>query len=192
MDQTIKIQPNSIIQNSVLNSSISKMFSYIENINPVLHTGTYATSAASGAVQFTNTLNTITTSAALKAISPLTLYSTINNAPIALNTYFGNNISNTVTHLDTTMQYIILLNKTIMMFGKINTTLDNTTINLTQLFSNTPYTLDRLYFINIGGGEVLNDSNVALPNITSMSHTTVDVYQLSYPITDWFALGRIV
>lgn len=192
MDQTIKIQPNSIIQNSVLNSSISKMFSYIENINPILHTGTYATSAVSGAVQFTNTLNTITTSAALKAVSPLTLYSTINNAPIALNTYFGNNISNTVTYLTTTMQYIILLNKTIMMFGKINTTATNATINLAQLFSNTPYTLDRLYFINVGGGEILNDSTISLPTIASMSSTEVDVYRLSYPITDWFALGRIV
>lgn len=190
MNETIKIQSENVIQNSTLNNSISKLYSYIENITPILHTGTYATSAVSGSIEYANNINTTTTSANLKAVAPITLYNTIDNTPSVLNTYFNNNVSNTVTYSTTSMQYVLLLNKAILMFGKINTTSTTATIDLQQLFNLTPYSLYGLYFIQIGGGEMHNNT-YPIPIVTYMSNTSVIISKINYDITDWFALGKI-
>jgi hypothetical protein len=171
-----------------------KLFSNITTGDYVSTAGTYATSAASGSIIFTDTISTTATN---RAISPLTLYG---NPPF-LNTYF-NDISTETSYQDASMKYIIVQNKIILMFGKLNTSSNSYNMNLSNLFLNTPYSLQSLYFISFASGELNHTISPAVV-ITSMSNSNVGIaasLNYSSPISgaatvrnmDWFAIGKIV
>ena len=193
MDQTLKIQPNSLLTTEALNNSIIGLFNIINSINYINTIGPAASTTVSGSVLFTDTIASGSVSGIFPAVSPYSL----NSIPMSLNTYFGNSISTMVTGPGTTMQYILLPNKVILMFGMVSST--TSSIYLKDLFSNTPYTLSALYFINIGGGE-MGHTTSALPIITYMTKDTITIApMLAYtnPASssarniNWYALGKI-
>jgi hypothetical protein len=193
MDKTIQISPNDTINTEVLNNKINKLYTYLNSITPATLIGNYATTTTSGSVTYSDTTNTTAISS---AISPYTLH----NTPQILNTYFNNTISPSVSYLDATMQYIILSNKIVLMFGKINTIHTTSSINFNQLFQLTPYTLNAIYFINIGGNETPPTMGL-LPVIKWLTTANVEIRSdltYSQPISsgvirslDWFAIGKI-
>jgi hypothetical protein len=192
--EDIKIKNGENISVQTLNKSMLKLFSNITTGDYVSTAGTYATSAASGSIIFTDTISTTATN---RAISPLTLYG---NPPF-LNTYF-NDISTETSYQDASMKYIIVQNKIILMFGKLNTSSNSYNMNLSNLFLNTPYSLQSLYFISFASGELNHTISPAVV-ITSMSNSNVGIaasLNYSSPISgaatvrnmDWFAIGKIV
>lgn len=182
----------------LLNESLAKLYYNINNSEYTPTSSTYATSALSGSVVFTDV---ITTSADIKISKAINPYSLTNGIKV-FNSYINNDISATITDQEVSMKYLIVCNKTILMFGKINTAFSSSTIDLKKLFSYTPYTLSKLFFINIGGGEQPHTKS-PLTILTSMSNEVVNIAScLSYtdsvseslPIRsiDWFAIGKVL
>ena len=193
MDPTLKIQPNSLLTTNALNNTVIGLFNYINSVEYVSTIGPAATTSLSGSTIFTDTISAGSINGIYRAISPCSL----NSIPMSLNTYFGNNISAQVTGAGTTMQYILLPNKIVLMFGLVSST--TSSIFLNALFSNTPYTLAALYFINIGGGEIGHTTS-PLPVITYMTKDTITIAPTlvytnprSNPARNinWYAIGKI-
>jgi hypothetical protein len=191
---TTLIQPGDVIQTKLLNNAQLSLYSYINNINYTVYPeGVPATTTVSGAILFTNTIGTSTIDGLFPAISPFSLFQNIENGPMALNTYYGNTISNNVSYLNASMYYILLPNKVIMIFGQCTPSITTytVTIHLSQLFALTPYTLSTLYFINIAGGETFNLVDLS-PALIYMSK---DIVLTNIIVTtgsvSWFALGVI-
>lgn len=176
----IKIE-NVPITTQTLNKSLYKLFNNLLDAKTLAEptSAQYATTSISGVIAFSDSVETSSVSPdILNAVSPYTLHNS-NNLKI-LDSYYNNNLSNVITYNEASMQYILLPNKIVLMFGKINALFTSSVINFTKLFETTPYILSSLYCINIGGGE--NTHNLS-PNIaiTSISNSILNVVNITHP-----------
>lgn len=196
------LKEESSISLLTLNKLLYNVYALIKNTDIAIPTMPYATTSLSGSIKYSDTLNTISTSSNnLLAISPYTL----NNDPKILNTYFNNDISINLTNIDNTVsaKYIVLSNKTVLIFGEINILSPNNTLllNLTELFAQSSDKLSSLLYITIGNGELTNttSSSSIIKSIIQEADITVSITgnlkfldnsNISRKL-NWFAIGKV-
>jgi len=192
--QQVEIREGDNLDIQTLNRCLSRLYNNLANTSFVESSGTPATSADNGSLTFTDSLSTVSVNTL--AVSPLTL----NNYPRFLNSYYHNELSDSISYNNVSFRYLSLMNNMLIVFGKISTNSSGAIINLLKLFEQTPYTVSRILYVNVGGGELNNTTSpaVVINSITNSSISIAATLDFTSPTTagldrvlDWFMIVKI-